>query len=73
MKECPHTSGPCSFSTDLLSVNYNETRLIMQITTNKVLGKYKLKNYILFSLSGFSQWVSEKEDDKLILITIEEM
>ncbi len=36
-------------------------------------GKYKLKNYILFSLSGFSQWVSEKEDDKLILITIEEM
>ena len=62
--------GECKFTKANIDKEIYET--LVRIAA-LISGKYKLKNYLLFSLSGFSQWVSKKEDDKLILITVEEM
>lgn len=62
--------GECKFTKANIDKEIYET-LVRRAAL--ISGKYKLKNYLLFSLSGFSQWVSKKEDDKLILITVEEM
>ncbi len=62
--------GECKFTKAKIDKEIYET-LVRR--TALITGKYRLKNYLLFSLNGYSQWVSEIDNDKLILITLEDM
>jgi AAA+ ATPase superfamily predicted ATPase len=62
--------GECKFTKAKIDKEIYET-LVRRAAL--ITGKYRLKNYLLFSLNGYSQWVSEIDNDKLILITLEDM
>lgn len=62
--------GECKFTKAKIDKEIYET-LVRRAAL--ISGKYRLKNYLLFSLNGYSQWVSEIDNDKLILITLEDM
>ena len=62
--------GECKFTKAKIDKEIYET-LVRRAAL--ITGKYRLKNYVLFSLNGYSQWVSEIDNDKLILITLEDM
>ena len=62
--------GECKFTKTKIDKEIYET-LVRRAAL--ISGKYRLKNYLLFSLNGYSQWVSEIDNDKLILITLEDM
>lgn len=62
--------GECKFTKAKIDKEIFET-LVRRAAL--ISGKYRLKNYLLFSLNGYSQWVSEIDNDKLILITLEDM
>ena len=62
--------GECKFTKAKIDKEIYET-LVRRAAL--IFGKYRLKNYLLFSLNGYSQWVSEIDNDKLILITLDDM
>ena len=62
--------GECKFKNEKID------KSIYEILKKRILllpTKYKLSKYLLFSLSGFSDWFDENKDDKLVLISLDDM
>lgn len=62
--------GECKFKNEKLDKSVFETLL----RRSKLLtGKYLIVKYLLFSLSGFSEWFSSMDSPNIVLITLPEM
>ncbi len=62
--------GECKFKKEKIDKKIYETLLRR---ANLINGKYVVNRYILFSLSGFTDWFDEQNSPNLILTTIEDM
>ena len=62
--------GECKFKNERIDKNVYDT-LIRR--ASRIIGKYKITEYLFFSLSGFTEWFDSISDDNVILITLEDM
>ena len=62
--------GECKFKNEKIDKGIYETliRRGKQITA-----KYKMSRYILFSLSGYTEWFDNLSDEKVILLTLDSL
>ena len=67
-----HTAviGECKFKNEKLDKDIYDTLLSR---AGLIEGGYSENEYLLFSLSGFSKWVSEEADKKVKMISIDDM
>lgn len=62
--------GECKFKNEKIDKKVYDT-LVRRGNMLKV--KYHIQKYLLFSLSGFSEWYDLLQDDDVILVTLEQM
>ena len=62
--------GECKYKNDRIDKGTYETLLRRAKLIN---GKYAVTRYILFSLSGFTNWFSEADTTNVIFVTVEDM
>ena len=62
--------GECKFKNEKIDKGIYETliRRGKQITA-----KYEMSRYILFSLSGYTEWFDNLSDEKVILLTLDSL
>ena len=62
--------GECKFKNEAIDKSIYDT-LVKRATL--ISTKYKLSKYILFSLSGFSDWFKTQNNDNIVLISLSEL
>lgn len=62
--------GECKFKNEVIDKSIYDT-LVKRATL--ISTKYKLSKYILFSLSGFSDWFKTQNNDNIVLISLSEL
>ncbi|MGP1570474.1 MAG: ATP-binding protein, partial [Eubacteriales bacterium] len=62
--------GECKFKNEKTDRGVYET-LIRR--ANVIEGKYKIAKYVLFSLAGYTKWFDDSQDERLILLTLEDL
>lgn len=62
--------GECKFRKDKIDKSIYETLL----RRSKLIdSKYKIKKYILFSLSGFADWFDDRKDEDIVTFSLDMM
>lgn len=62
--------GECKFKNEKIDRGVYET-LIRR--ANVIEGKYKIAKYVLFSLAGYTKWFDDSQDERLMLLTLEDL
>ena len=61
--------GECKFKNEKIDKNIYETL----IQRSNLITKYKVSKYILFSLSGYTDWFNNLKEKDVILLTLDTM
>ncbi|MFK5975713.1 MAG: DUF234 domain-containing protein [Sulfurovum sp.] len=61
-------AGACKYSKEVANIN-----MIERLKENSKIAKLKIENYILFSKNGFASEILESEDEKMILLSGEDL
>ena len=62
--------GECKFKNEKIDKKVYETLLRRG---NQIRLKYHIEKYVLFSMSGFTEWFDSLEDNKVVLLTLEDL
>ncbi|MCD7883357.1 MAG: ATP-binding protein [Lachnospiraceae bacterium] len=62
--------GECKFKNEKIDKSVYET-LIRRASL--ISGKYRVVKYLFFSLSGYSDWVADRKDDQVVLLSLEDL
>ena len=62
--------GECKFKNEKIDKKVYETLLRRG---NQLKLKYHIEKYVLFSMSGFTEWFDSLEDNNVILLTLEDL
>lgn len=62
--------GECKFKNEKIDKSVYES---LKRRSGLISGKYKVVKYLLFSLSGFTEWVNEADNDDTILVSVEDL
>ena len=58
--------GGCKFKNEKIDMNIYETL----VQRSNLITDYKISKYILFSLSGYTEWFNTLKDEEVILLTL---
>ncbi len=61
--------GECKFKNEKIDKGIYETLVLR----SKLITKYKVSKYILFSLSGYTDWFNTLKDDGVLLLTLDSL
>ena len=61
--------GECKFSNEKIDMNIYETL----VQRSNLITDYKISKYILFSLSGYTEWFNTLKDEDVILLTLDSL
>ncbi|MCD8347281.1 MAG: ATP-binding protein [Lachnospiraceae bacterium] len=72
VSELDHTAivGECKFKNEKIDKGIYET-LIRR--SSLIYGKYRVTKYLFFSLGGYSDWVTGREDSSVLLLSLEDL
>ncbi|MCD7957743.1 MAG: ATP-binding protein [Lachnospiraceae bacterium] len=62
--------GECKFKNEKIDKSVYET-LMRRVSL--ISGKYRVVKYLFFSLSGYSDWVADRKDDQVVLLSLEDL
>lgn len=62
--------GECKFKNEKIDKGVYET-LIRRASL--ISGKYRVVKYLFFSLHGYSDWVADRKDDQVVLLSLEDL
>ncbi len=68
--ECTAVIGECKFKNEKIDKGIYET-LIRR--SKLIAGKYNITKYLLFSISGYTDWFNEMGKTNLMLIIVDDM
>ena len=62
--------GECKFKNEKIDKGVYES---LKRRSGLISGKYKVVKYLLFSLSGFTDWFDDMKSDDTLLLTIDDL